>query len=186
MKADQESDWFEDVLYFWFEELEAKDWFSKNAAIDAQIETRFGALHKRHSNKNPAHFLGSPFKALGAIILFDQFSRNLFRRDPRSFATDPIGLEIARTMVAKGWDKDLAPEQRIFAYLPFEHSEDMADQNTAVSLIEVLGNAEFTRYAKAHRDVIARFGRFPHRNEVLGRISTLEEQAYLHEPGSGF
>ncbi|KEO91734.1 hypothetical protein EH31_03420 [Erythrobacter longus] len=186
MNAAQDSDWVEDVLHFWFEELEARDWFSKNAAVDAEIEKRFGALHEYHSDKDAADFLGSFKEALAAIILFDQFSRNLFRGNPLSFASDPLGLALARAMVAKGWDDDLAPEQRIFAYLPLEHSEDLADQNTAVGLIAALGNAEFTRYAKAHRNVIARFGRFPHRNEVLGRISTPEEQAYLRKPGSGF
>lgn len=159
---------------------------TKCGAVDAQIETRFGALHERHSNKNPAHFLGSPLEALGAIILFDQFSRNLFRGDPRSFASDPLGLEIARAIVAKGSDNALPPKQRIFAYLPFEYSQAIADQDIVVDLIVTLGEAEFTRYAKANRDVIARFGRFPHLNGVLGCTSTPAEQAHLSKPGSDF
>lgn len=178
--------WSDKVLHFWFEELSPKDWFAKSDALDAEIETRFGSLHSELSSYAPEDFLGSATEAFAAIILFDQFSRNLFRGDARSFANDPLALAIARAMLAKGWDEEIAHEQRVFVYLPFEHSEEPADQGQCVELIEALGNKEFTRYAKAHRDVILRFGRFPHRNAILGRTSTPEEVAFLNEPGSRF
>ncbi|MEM1052892.1 MAG: DUF924 family protein [Pseudomonadota bacterium] len=178
--------WSDDVLDFWFKELRPIDWFAKSDELDAQITTRFQTTHKQLADNTSDCFLGSPKEAFAAIILFDQFSRNLFRGHRRSFASDPLALAIARGMLGKGWDQEILREQRIFVYLPFEHSEDMADQDTSVALIEALGNEQFTRYAYAHRDVIIRFGRFPHRNAILGRKSTDEEEAYLAQPGSGF
>ncbi len=173
-------------MNFWFNELEAKDWFAKNEALDADIEQRFGPLRQQLAHQRFDKFLGSPRQSLAAVILFDQMSRNLFRGDPRSFATDELALAIAHAMVERGWDKEIGREYRVFVYLPFEHSENLDDQNTAVELIDTLGNEEFSRYAHAHRDVIARFGRFPHRNAILKRGSTPQEDAYLSKPGSGF
>ena len=178
--------WSDKVLHFWFEELSPKDWFAKSDALDAEIQKRFGSLHRELSGREAEDFLSSATKAFAAIILFDQFSRNLFRGDARSFANDPLALAIARAMLAKGWDKEITNEQRVFVYLPFEHSEELVDQGRCVELIEALGNEEFTRYAKAHRDVILRFGRFPHRNAILGRTSTPAEVAFLSRPGSRF
>jgi len=174
------------ALGFWFGELDAKDWVSKNEALDDEIRARFFGLHKELSQKPLGDLMASPSEAFAAIIVFDQFSRNLYRGDPRSFASDPIGLEVARELVGRGWDQDIALDQRVFAYLPFEHSEHLTDQNEAVRLIQALGDDGFTRYAHAHRDVIERFGRFPHRNAILGRPSTPQEEAYLRQPGSGF
>jgi uncharacterized protein (DUF924 family) len=178
--------WSEEILRFWFEELSPKDWFSKDEALDAEIERRFGSLHDKLSAQDPDRFLDSAHIAFAAIILFDQLSRNLFRGTPQSFASDPLAVAIARALVANGWDKSIGTERRVFAYLPFEHSEDLTDQDTSVALIEALGDLEFTRYAHAHRDIIVRFGRFPHRKAILGRASTREEEVFLSQPGSGF
>lgn len=184
--ASPDHDWARRVQEFWFKECGPKDWFKKSDALDAEIQDRFGSLHAQLSHKAPDDFLSSPEDAFAAIILFDQLSRNLFRGDPRSFASDALALRIARGIIAMGWDKDIAHSRRVFVYLPFEHSEELKDQDTSVELIEALGDEEFTRYAKAHRDVIKRFGRFPHRNAILGRSSTRAEEAYLSQPGSGF
>ena len=125
-------------------------------------------------------------KALAAVIVCDQFPRNMFRGTPRAFATDSKALTIANAAIAKGYDAALTQSQRQFLYLPFEHAEDAASQARAVELFAPLGDAELTKYAEAHKAIIDRFGRFPHRNAVLGRVSTPEEVAFLKEPGSSF
>jgi uncharacterized protein (DUF924 family) len=186
MNAFPDHDWARKVHEFWFAECGPDDWFKKSDALDAEIQERFGPLHTKLARKTAGEFLNSPEDAFAAIILFDQLSRNLFRGNSRSFASDPLALEIARGMIAKGWDEDIAQEWRVFVYLPFEHSEALEDQDACVELVTALGDEEFTRYAKAHRDVIKRFGRFPHRNAILGRTSTPVEEEYLSTPGSGF
>jgi uncharacterized protein (DUF924 family) len=131
--------------------------------------------------------LSSPEQALATVIVLDQFPRNMFRGSPRAFAADPLALGVAREAVARGIDTRVGPiERRVFFYLPFEHSEDLADQNRSVELMRTLGDPEFDKYADAHRVIIERFGRFPHRNAVLGRISTPEEIAFLNGPNSSF
>jgi uncharacterized protein (DUF924 family) len=179
--------WAEDVRAFWFEDLEPADWFKKSDATDARIASRYLTLYKSLSEM-PVDALAasSPVEVLAAVIVLDQFPRNLFRGDPLSFATDAKALAIAKVAIDGGLDQDLSVSQRVFLYLPFEHSEDMADQDRSVELISALGDEGYTQYALAHRDVISRFGRFPHRNAVLGRTSTDEEQEYLATPGSGF
>ena len=178
--------WVDDVLGFWFEELEPADWFRKSDATDNKIGERFLKLYKNISQMPVEDFLGSARQSLAAVIVLDQFPRNLFRGNAQSFATDAKALAIAHAAVTAGFDRELTLHERVFLYLPFEHSEDMAEQDRSVALIEALGNSEYTKYAIAHRDVIARFGRFPHRNVALGRASMPEEMAYLAEPGSGF
>ncbi len=180
------SPWVEDVLSFWFEELESADWFKKSDATDNKIRFRFLTIHETVAGMATAELVTDERTALAAIIVLDQFPRNMFRGSPKSFATDGKALEIARAFAGSGFGEGLSIDARVFAYLPFEHSENLADQHRAVELIGALGNDEYTRYAVAHRDVIERFGRFPHRNAVLGRVSTPEEEAYLAEPGSGF
>ena len=178
--------WVDDVLVFWFEELEPADWFKKSDATDTKIHDRFLKLYANIARMAAEDHLGSPRRALAAIIVLDQFPRNMFRGSPHSFGTDRIALETAKAAVDAGLDQQLPAEQRVFMYLPFEHSEELADQERAIALITPLGDDEYTRYAIAHRDVIREFGRFPHRNEVLKRRSTPEEVAYLAKPGSGF
>lgn len=186
MSATLPEAWVDDVLAFWFEELEPADWFKKSDATDAKIRDRFLELHGTLSQLPAADLATSRRQAMAAVIVLDQFPRNLYRGDAKSFASDAQARAIAIAAIDAGFDKDLTIDQRAFLYLPFEHSEDMADQDRAVELISALNNDNYTQYALAHRDVIARFGRFPHRNEILGRASTPQEQAYLAEPGSGF
>ena len=186
------------VLDFWFggpgspEHGQVRtEWFRKDAAFDAAIAQRFGAQVEAALTGGLRNGLDEPTTALARVIVLDQFTRNIFRGTPRAFAGDALALATARAMVADGRDQHLRPEQRVFAYLPFEHSEDLATQDRSVRLFEVLATvtpalAGMLDYAQRHHAVVARFGRFPHRNDVLGRPSTAEEQAFLQEPGSRF
>ena len=182
------------VLDFWFGTKDSpefgqsrKEWFAHDEAFDADIRRRFGGLHQAASHGMLDHFwkdVAMPNLAL--VIVLDQFSRQLYRGEAKAFAQDGHALTVAKHAIAEGFDRDAPETHRLFWYLPFEHSEKLADQDRSIELIDALGNAEWTRYARKHRDVIARFGRFPHRNAALGRESTPEEEAYLAEPGSGF
>ena len=175
------------VLAYWFETLDAKARFAKNDDVDAEIRARFEPLWRRLAAvTNVGDLVPSPDQALAAIIVLDQLPRNMFRGTPLAFASDSLALAAAGFAVDRGHDARVSPERRLFFYLPFEHSESMGDQNRSVELIGALGNPELNRYAVAHRDIIARFGRFPHRNAVLGRPSTPEEVEFLKQPGSGF
>lgn len=184
-QASQQS-WVDDVLTFWFETLDRKGWFTKSAETDALIRDRFLGTYERVIATDDAALLSDARIALAAIIVVDQFPRNMFRGDPQSFASDAKALRLAKSAVSAGFDAGLTVDERAFLYLPFEHSEAVDDQDRAVGLMSALGDEEYTRYAEAHRDVIRRFGRFPHRNAILGRVSTPEEEAYLAQPGSGF
>jgi uncharacterized protein (DUF924 family) len=187
----------QDVLDFWFGPQDAesfgkprKEWFTKDAAFDASLRDRYGPLWEQARTGALASWNASPRELLAFIVVCDQFPRNMFRGDPRSFATDPIALDAARRMVGRGWDKKLISAEKAFAYLPFEHSESLADQERSVALFGSDPNDEvmkgYADYAIKHRDFIARFGRFPHRNAILGRPSTPEEIEFLKQPGSGF
>lgn len=178
--------WALQVLAFWFETLTPEDWFTKSEATDIQIGERFLAVYAAVARHSAEDVCGSTNDALAAVIVLDQFPRNLFRGNAQSFRTDALAREIAQKAIAAGFDKAMTTDQRVFLYLPFEHSEDLGDQDRSVELISGLGDETYTNFAIAHRDVIARFGRFPHRNAVLGRTSTAEEAAYLAQPGSGF
>ena len=178
--------WVDDVLGLWFDRLGRKSWFAKDAAIDAEIRDRFAPLIDEINVRDVEESISSPAHSLATVLVLDQFSRNIYRGTPRAFAYDELARGIARLAIALGLEQRLPAEQRIFLYLPFEHSEAYADQLRSVELIGALGDAEYTRYAEAHRDVIERFGRFPHRNVILGRASTPEEIAFLEEPGSSF
>jgi uncharacterized protein (DUF924 family) len=180
-----EAPWVRDVLAFWFDELGEAHWFSKSDAIDARIRHRFGELHDRITSRAGID-VDTPRPLLAAVIVVDQFSRNMFRGTPRAFAADPIGRRLARQAIDRGFDVSMTPAERLFLYLPFEHSEDRGDQALAVRLIGQLGNEEWTRYALAHQSIIDRFGRFPHRNAVLGRTSTPDELALLADPMGSF
>lgn len=179
--------WVADVLAFWFDELGRKSWFVKDDAIDAACRDRFAHLVDEINARAIGDAISSPDHALASVIVLDQFTRNIYRGTPRAFAYDELARGLARLAIALGLDKRLIfPERRVFLYLPFEHSEAFPDQLRSVELIAELGDDEFTRYAEAHRDVIERFGRFPHRNAILGRPSTDEETAFLQKPGSAF
>jgi uncharacterized protein (DUF924 family) len=184
-----------DVLLFWFGSpgehgKRQKRWFEKNTDFDREICERFLHLYEQAAAGNLAHWKNEPRHCLALIVLLDQFARNMFRGSPRAFAADPLALDAARYTVAQGYDRNMLPVERMFTYLPFEHSETLADQRTACELTKPLDAFEETadahRYALLHRDIIQRFGRFPHRNAILGRPSTPEEIAFLKQPGSGF
>ncbi len=178
--------WVANVLRYWFEELTLEQCFEKNDRVDATIRERFNGVHAKLAANDGAIHADAPRELLAALIVFDQFSRNLFRGSPKAFATDPVALRLARTAVADGLDQAMSNRERIFVYLPFEHSENVADQEQSIALFAQLGDEYLDKYAMAHKIIIDRFGRFPHRNVVLGRASTPEEIAFLQEPMSSF
>jgi uncharacterized protein (DUF924 family) len=147
------------------------------------VRERFLPLWKEQRQRLPADFLGSAKMALAGAILFDQLPRNMFRDHAESFATDLLARGIAEGAVERGYDEALPPQQRAFLYMPFEHSERLEDQQRSLLLFTALGDEEMLRYARLHHDLIARFGRFPHRNAMLGRASTLAEQEFLDSGG---
>lgn len=177
--------WTEDVLDFWFSELGAAHWFEKSAATDALIRKRFLALHEQLVTEGGCNGAG-PRALLASVIVLDQFSRNMFRDTSRAYAADPIARDLARQAISQRYDLEMNPHERMFLYLPFEHSEDREDQALSVQLTSSMGNEQWTRYAIAHQAIIERFGRFPHRNAILGRESTAEELAALKEPMGSF
>jgi len=180
-----EPSWVGEVLDFWFQKIGARHWFSKSAEIDEEIRTRFLALHERILAGGTDGY-ATPRATLAVVVTLDQFSRNMFRGSPRAFAADPLARRLAREAVARGLDASLTNEERVFLYLPFEHSEDREDQALSCELIGRLGNDYWTEYAQAHKAIIDRFGRFPHRNAVLGRESTAEEIELLKDPIASF
>jgi uncharacterized protein (DUF924 family) len=180
-------------LAFWFGPPGSgfrPDWFRKDAAFDAAIRTQFLSTYERAARGELDTWSESADGALALVLVLDQFPRNVFRDDARAFATDAHARRIASNAIAHGFDRALTPLQRMFLYLPFEHSEDLADQERSVALFESIDDASVRdavlEYAWKHRDIIRRFGRFPHRNRVLGRTSTPAEVAFLEEPGSSF
>lgn len=176
----------EDVLRFWFEECTPKDWFGSTVALDAEIGRRFRETHLALAAGVPDLWRATPDSHLAVVIVFDQFPRNIYRGTPLAFATDGLALREARAALAAGADRDVAIGRRMFFYMPFEHAEDLDEQDRSVGLFRSLGDEEYFRYAEAHRAVIAEFGRFPHRNAVVGRSSTEAEKDYLAKPGAGF
>jgi uncharacterized protein (DUF924 family) len=185
----------EEVLRFWFGSGETsgerrKHWFGKDGAFDALIRSRFMALHEEAAAGALARWKDDARSCLALIVLLDQFSRNMFRTSARAFAADALALETARQAVARGDDAGMRPVERMFVYLPFAHSESLADQRRSCELMQALDTFAETddahRYALRHREIIERFGRFPHRNAVLGRPSTAQESEFLKQPGSGF
>lgn len=185
------------ILDFWFAPESdpqrgtfRQAWFDKQPEFDGTCRTHFAGLLAEAGSGRLDRWGDTAEGALALIVLLDQISRNIHRGTPAAFAADPQALALAKRMVARGFDKVLDPVMRIFVYLPFEHSEDPAMQDEAVRLMESLPDApwreEVVRYAHAHRDVIARYGRFPHRNAILGRTCTPAEAEYLSTPGAGF
>ena len=176
-----------DVLDFWFAPGQEARWFEKNEAFDVEVRTRLGALHEAVAAGGLEAWGQSAEGCLALVLLLDQVPRNLFRGEPRAFATDAAAVAVTRHALAQGFDRGLTQVQRLFLYLPLEHSEDLADQEDCCRLVaDLTEKPEWADYARAHRDIIARFGRFPHRNATLGRSSTEEETAFLAEPNSSF
>ncbi|MDC0670758.1 DUF924 family protein [Nannocystis radixulma] len=175
------------ILEFWFSPQVRPKWFVRSDELDHGIREDFGELHTRAAAGALDGWAASPRGALALVILLDQFPRNMFRGTAEAFASDAKAREIANLALESGHDHDLAQEERLFLYLPLEHSEELADQERCVELMRALDETPLWHdYAVRHRDVIARFGRFPHRNAVLGRDSTAEECEFLMQPGSSF
>jgi len=171
-----------DVVAFW-REAGPERWFNKDAAFDAEIRRRFLATYEVAAAGQLTAWEATAEGALALLILLDQFPRNMFRGSARAFAADPLARAIAAGALIRGFDAQVPANMRTFFYLPFEHSEDMADQERCIALYKAAGDAENLKWAELHADIIRRFGRFPHRNEVLGRASTPEEQAFLASGG---
>ena len=172
----------DDVIAFW-REAGSEKWFAKNDDFDASIRLRFVELLEAAQRGDLSHWEEEPDGALALAIVLDQFPRNLFRATPRAYAADAQARGVTSRALARGFHRRCDQELVAFLYMPLVHSEDLADQERAVTLFEELGLADNLRSAREHRDIIARFGRFPHRNAMLGRSSTQQEQAFLDEGG---
>jgi uncharacterized protein (DUF924 family) len=170
-----------DVIAFW-RDAGPEKWFEKDTAFDDEIRRRFLALHETAASGKLTSWEATAEGALALLILLDQFPRNMFRGQARTFATDPLARAIASRAILNGFD-GAYPDMRGFFYLPFEHSEDLADQERGIKLYTAAGDADGLKWAEIHADIIRRFGRFPHRNAVLGRVSTPEEQRFLDDGG---
>lgn len=170
-----------DVLAFW---LAASDfWFERDDAFDAAIRKRFTATYEAAAAGLLGAWEEQPQGALALVIVLDQFPRNMFRGSARCYAADPLARAVAQRAIARGFDRQTALPARAFFYTPFEHSEDLADQERAAALFRAIGDAELIKWAALHADIIRRFGRFPHRNAVFGRQTTPQEQAFLDAGG---
>ncbi|MCD2173226.1 DUF924 family protein [Rhizobium sp. C4] len=176
----------QEVLAFWFEELTDRDWYNSTPALDQQVLRRFRATHLALARSVEPLWRADPSARLAAVIVLDQLPRNMYRATPLAFATDGLARREARLAIAAGADLLVHGRQRPFFYLPFEHSEALEDQEYSVRLFSDLPDARLLDYAVRHRDVVARFGRFPHRNDFVGRESTEEEIEFLKQPGSSF
>ena len=182
----------DDVLKFWFEDNGRDQWFGKETAFDDEIRRRFGEVAHQARDGRLERWVEAPRSCLALIILIDQFSRNLYRDSPLAWSADVHALAIAKLALEKGYDGELNATEQAFMYLPLMHSEALADQERCVALTEKNADSgrEFNKanYESAikHRDIIARFGRFPHRNEILGRESTAEELEFLQDPDARF
>ena len=172
-----------DVLAFW-REAGPEKWFSKDDAFDRAIRERFLATYEAGASGNLSAWESTPDGALALVIVLDQFPRNMFRGNARTFAADPFAREVTERALARDFDQKIPASDRQFLYLPFEHSESLADQERALTLFLATGDAELIKWADLHADIIRKFGRFPHRNAMLGRETTPEEQVFLD--GGGF
>lgn len=171
----------DDLLAFWFSEgMEAK-WYNGGTDFDQELQNRFGVLHDLACAGELDGWMQTPRGALALVILLDQLSRNLHRGTPRAFGQDHKALSLTMTALTEGWDQEFPERERQFFYLPLMHSEDPSHQQTCVALYEAIDNEDALKFAREHRDIIERFGRFPHRNATLGRESSEEEQEFLKE-----
>lgn len=186
----------EAVLTFWFDPANREKWFALDADFDTAIRVRFAETFHRATEGEFTYWVHTPQGWLALLIVLDQFSRNLYRHDPRAWMQDPTAQQLVVWGIEEGFDRSLPPDQRVFAYMPLEHAESSTLQQRCVALFETLCSelpaeqrrhyTDYLDYARRHAAVIARFGRFPHRNTLLGRASTPDESAYLAEPGAGF
>lgn len=175
-----------DVISFWFEEIEQSKWFMKDLEFDQLLINRFSDIHQQASACELYEWRTTAKGCLAEVIILDQFSRNMFRDKPAAFASDPLALALAQQAIAQGKDKELSAIERTFLYMPFMHSESLIVHDVAVQLFTengIQGNLDFEI---KHRDIIEKYGRYPHRNAILGRASSPEETAFLEQPGSSF
>ena len=176
----------QNILHFWFTELIPKQHYAKDAGLDQAIRTRFGATLDAAARCELFAWRATPEGRLAEVLVLDQFSRNVYRDTPRAFAQDALALVLAQELVASGQDRSLPLAQRSFAYMPYMHSESALVHAQAVALFSQPGMEDTLRFELRHKDIIDRFGRYPHRNALLGRTSTPAELAFLSEPGSSF
>ncbi len=177
-----------DIINFWFEETKPQQWFQVNPEYDELVRSKFIEIYELARQGGLDDWKNDADGVLCLCLLFDQFPRNMFRGTPQAFATDEQGLLVAKYAISKGLDQVITPDRRRFVYLPFEHSEHLTDQKKSLDLFGVMKH-EYPlsyEYAVRHYDVIEKYGRFPHRNNILGRENTLEEDIYLSQEGSGF
>lgn len=172
----------EELVDFWFSESSRKRWFNSTVQFDALLHDKYYSLYELARSQQLLDWEASPQGALALVILLDQIPLNIFRGNPQSFATEQQARQVADSAINQHFDDALSGEQKAFLYMPFMHSENMLDQNRSVRLFEQAGLENNLRFARHHRGIIERFGRFPHRNAILGRESTEEERAYLDSP----
>lgn len=177
---------YKQIVEFWFEQLKPAMWWEKSQRLDEEIRQRFGDLHRQAACGELWHWRSSAQGRLAEVIILDQFSRNLYRDQPQAFAQDGMALVLAQEAVSLGMDQQLPVVQRSFFYMPFMHSESLPMHDRAVALFSVPGMENSLDYEHRHRDIILRFGRYPHRNAILQRASTEEELEFLLQPGSSF
>jgi len=174
------------VLDFWFVATAPEKWFKKDAAFDEDVRSRFATTYRRAAAGALDVWQATPLGCVALIIALDQFPRNMFRGDARAFATDEAARAVLRSALERAFDAGLSVQEKQFLYMPLQHSEDAADQALSVALNAATGDPDLLKWAEAHKRIIDEFGRFPHRNETLGRRSTPEEAAFLTRPGSSF
>lgn len=177
---------YRDIIDFWFTEMEPGAWTRKIPELDEQMRQRFGEVHRQAVQGELWHWREADLGRLAEVIVLDQFSRNMYRDTPEAFAADGIALVLAQEAIAVEVDQRLPIEQRLFLYMPFMHSESLTIHEQALKLFSTPGLEEHLGYEHRHRDILLRFGRYPHRNAILGRFSTPEELEFLRQPGSSF
>ncbi len=177
---------YQDILDFWFSPETQPNWFAKSDQFDQSLKEKFGDILEQASKAELWSWRKNADGRLAEILVLDQFSRNIFRDTPRAFAQDSLALALAQEAISQGLDKQLSPEQRSFLYMPFMHSESKLIHEFALKLFQRLGNPENLEYEIKHKIIIDRFGRYPHRNQILGRESTEEELSFLTQPDSSF
>ncbi|GAA6135732.1 DUF924 family protein [Oceaniserpentilla sp. 4NH20-0058] len=174
------------IIDFWFDEIETSQWWKKDLEFDALIQRRFGELHQKAKAGELFKWRETALGSLAEVIILDQFSRNMFRDHKDAFSSDELALALAQGAISKGFDTQISSTMRSFLYLPFMHSESAIIHAQAVKLYESLGNPNNLEFEHKHKAIIDRFGRYPHRNTILGRESTMEEIEFLKQPNSSF
>ena len=175
-----------EIIDFWFAELEPKQWWQKDEELDSMIQTRFGKLHDQARAGELFQWRETARGSLAEVIILDQFSRNIYREKPESFACDPMAVALTQVAISKGMESELSETHRSFLYMPFIHSESPVIHIEAAKLFEALGDPNSLEFEHKHKAIIDRFGRYPHRNKILGRQSTPEEMRFLKQPNSSF